>query len=99
LLLRARIGGVIGRSLWLTLVGLLLFSLAHPLQIWLVEEASFPAAALAVLHRLIVMPALILFAFSIARVARALSHALTMKPTLISSYHEQKDLSTQALHR
>jgi hypothetical protein len=73
LLLRARIGGAIGRSLWLALAGLLIFSLAHPLQIWLVEETTLPAPTLAVLHRLIVMPALILFVLSISRVARALN--------------------------
>lgn len=88
LLLRARIGGVIGRSLWLALVGLLLFSLAHPLQIWLVEESSLPATTLAVLHRLIVMPSLILFALSIARVARSLSYSLTVRPALVSAQSE-----------
>lgn len=92
LLLRARIGGVIGRSLWLALGGLLLFSLAHPLQIWLVEETILPPTTLAVLHRLIVMPALILFALSISRVARALSYKLSVEPTLASAEREEEDL-------
>jgi hypothetical protein len=90
LLLRARIGGVIGRSLWLALGGLLVFSLAHPLQIWLVEESTLPATTLAVLHRLIVMPALILFALSISRVARALSYGLIVAPAIASVQSEPK---------
>ena len=99
LLLRARIGGVIGRSLWLALVGLLLFTLAHPLQIWLVETSDLPATTLAVLHRLIVMPALILFALSIARVARSLSYTLTVEPALANAQSEREGVSAHASHR
>ncbi|HEU5370116.1 MAG TPA: hypothetical protein VFU69_16715 [Ktedonobacterales bacterium] len=75
LLMRARIGGVIGRSLWLTMLGLLIFSLAHPLQAWLYEVTGLSADTLAVLHRLIAGPAFILFAFSIARLARGLDRS------------------------
>lgn len=70
LFLRAHIGGVIGRSLWFAVLGLLLFSLAHPLQAWLYEVTGLSDDTLAVLHRLISGPAFILFAVSIARLAR-----------------------------
>ncbi len=84
LLLRARIGGVIGRSLWLAMVGLLLFSLAHPLQVWLAEETSIPSSNLGLLHRLIVIPSLLLFALSISSVARKLSISLYIESTQTS---------------
>lgn len=76
LLARARIGGVIGRSLWLAMLGLMLFSLAHPLQAWLYETTNLSVDTLAVLHRLIAGPAFILFALSISRLARGLGHDL-----------------------
>lgn len=75
LVLRAQIGGAVGRSLWLALLGLLLFSLAHPVQVWFYEATAYPPDLLGVVHRLIVMPALFLFASSITRVARSLSPA------------------------
>lgn len=78
LLMRARIGGLIGRSLWLAMLGLLLFSLAHPLQAWLYETTTLSADTLAVLHRLIAGPAFILFALSISQVAHGLGHNLKM---------------------
>lgn len=76
LLVRARLGGIFGRSLWLAMLGLLLFSLAHPLQIWLVAETHLSAGLLAILHRGIVIPALLLFALSITRLARQLNQTL-----------------------
>jgi hypothetical protein len=81
LLLRARIGGAIGYSLWLVLLGLLVFSLAHPLQAWLYLETNLPSSTLAVLHRLIVMPALLLFALSVTRLSRKLSTSLYIEST------------------
>ncbi len=76
LLIRARLRGAIGRSLWLAMLGLLLFSLAHPLEIWLIEGTRLSGDLIAVLHRVIVMPALILFAISITRLAHHLNQAL-----------------------
>jgi hypothetical protein len=72
-MLQARLGGAIGRSLWLASLGLLLFSLAHPVQVWFYEETVYPPDLLVVLHRLLVMPAFFLFAFSINGVARRLT--------------------------
>lgn len=76
LLLRTHIGGVIGRCLWLAMVGLVLFSLAHPLQVWLVNASGLPDTTLAIIHRLIVMPSLMLFALSLTSLARRLSASL-----------------------
>lgn len=78
LFLRARIGGVIGRSLWFAVLGLLLFSLAHPLQAWLYEVTGLSTDALAVLHRLISSPAFILFAVSIIRLARGFQRGVQL---------------------
>lgn len=72
-LLRARIGGVIGRSLWLAFVGLLFFGLAHPLQAWTLFANPSAPAENAILHRLIVVPAFLLFAFSLTTLARTVS--------------------------
>jgi hypothetical protein len=73
LVVRARLGGPIGRALWLALLGLLLFSLAHPLQAWLYQATDEAAPVFNILHRLIVMPAFLLFASSLATVARGLT--------------------------
>ena len=81
LLIRARLRGVIGRSLWLAMLGLLLFSLAHPLEIWLIEGTNLSGDLIAALHRVIVMPALILFAISITRLAHHLNRTLLPAPT------------------
>lgn len=70
LVIRAHLGGVIGRSLWQALLGLLLFSLAHPFQAWFYEETTYNVFQLAIMHRLVVIPAFLLFAFSITSVAR-----------------------------
>ena len=73
LVVRARLGGPIGRALWLALLGLLLFSLAHPFQAWLYQATDETTPVLNLLHRLIVMPAFLLFARSLATVARGLT--------------------------
>jgi hypothetical protein len=70
---RAQLGGAIGGALWLALAGLLTFSLAHPVQTWLAVAQLTPPALGPLLHRLVVIPAFLLFSASITR----LSHALT----------------------
>jgi hypothetical protein len=70
---RTQLGGAIGGSLRLALLGLLLFSLAHPVQAWLYEETTYAPDLLGVAHRLFVMPAFFLFAWSINGVVRSLS--------------------------
>ncbi|HEY7350185.1 MAG TPA: hypothetical protein VH599_17840 [Ktedonobacterales bacterium] len=77
LVVRARLGGPIGRSLWLSLLGLLLFGLAHPAQVWFYEETNYPADLLGIVHRLIVIPAFFLFAISITSAARSLNTSIT----------------------
>ena len=71
LVIRARLGGAVGHSLWLALLGLVIFSLAHPLQVWFYEETTIAPSLLGIVHRLIVIPAFFLFAFSITNVARS----------------------------
>ena len=98
LVLKARIGGIVGHSLWLTLLGMLLFSLAHPLQIWLVEESDLSGTTLSVLHRLIVIPALILFALSITRLTQRISQATIVEaaqPALPDRCHIDKEQAAQ----
>lgn len=82
LVVRARIGGVIGRALWMAMLGLLLFCLAHPLQLLLYDQADLPSGANDVLHRLIVIPALLFFALSITRLGRKLNASLQMAERL-----------------
>lgn len=72
LVTRARLGGTVGRSLWQAVLGLLLFSLAHPVQVWFYEETSYAPELLGIIHRLIVIPAFFFFAWSITGVARGL---------------------------
>jgi hypothetical protein len=70
---RARLGGALGGALYLALLGLLIFSLAHPMQTWVsvAHIVSGPVGPL--LHRLVVIPAFLLFNASIARLSRALT--------------------------
>jgi hypothetical protein len=75
LVVRARLGGPVGASLWFALLGLVIFSLAHPLQAWLYEQASGSAGVLAVLHRAVVIPAFCLFAISITNLGQRLSRS------------------------
>jgi hypothetical protein len=73
LLLRARIGGMIGRYLWVAMVALLIFSLAHPAEVWMYAHSGLSVSLLAILHRLLVMPALLLFAWSVTRLSHKLN--------------------------
>ncbi|HEY7122314.1 MAG TPA: hypothetical protein VH540_00040 [Ktedonobacterales bacterium] len=75
LVLRARLGGPIGSSLWFALLGLLIFSLAHPLQAWLYEQETYTPGTLGVLHRAVVIPAFCLFAISITNLGQKLSRS------------------------
>lgn len=70
LVLRARLGGSIGRSLWLAMLGLLIFGMAHPVQVWFYLNTTFAPGELSVLHRLVVIPAFVLFAASITRLGQ-----------------------------
>ncbi len=73
LVIRARLGGTVGRSLWQAMLGVIIFSMAHPVQAWFYEQATYSPDTLAILHRLIVIPAFCLFAVSMTSVARTLS--------------------------
>jgi hypothetical protein len=75
LLIRAGLGGPIGRSLWLAILGLLLFTLAHPIQVWFYEQTNYAPDLLGIIHRLIVIPALFLFAISITNAAHTLNQS------------------------
>ena len=70
LVIRARLGGSIGRSLWLAMLGLLIFGMAHPVQVWFYLNTTLAPGELAVLHRLVVIPAFLLFASSITRLGQ-----------------------------
>ncbi len=72
LLVRARIRGAVGSSLWLALLGVVIFSLAHPLQAWTVLQPGLSDYN-EVFHRLLVIPAFFLFALSLTHLARRLS--------------------------
>ena len=76
LALRARLGGTIGRSLWLAMLALFIFGMAHPVQVWFYLNTDFTPGTLAVLHRLVVIPAFILFAISIARLGQQVDRSL-----------------------
>jgi hypothetical protein len=73
---RTRLGGAIGRSLWLALLGLLLFSLAHPVQAWFYEQTNYAPDLLGIVHRLIVIPSFFLFAIGITNAAHALNQSI-----------------------
>ena len=69
---RARLGGSVGRALRWALLGLLVFSLVHPLQAWLLAiGALVPSPYFSLLHRVFVIPAFLLFSFSISTLSRA----------------------------
>ncbi|HLW02319.1 MAG TPA: hypothetical protein VKT82_26925 [Ktedonobacterales bacterium] len=76
LVVRARLGGAIGHSLWLAVFGLILFSLAHPVQAWFYEQTDYAPDLLGIVHRLIVIPAFFLFAISITYAANALHQSV-----------------------
>jgi hypothetical protein len=73
--LRARLGGAIGRSLWLAILGLLIFGMAHPVQVWFYLNTTYAPGTLSVLHRLVVIPAFFLFAISITRLGQKVDHS------------------------
>jgi hypothetical protein len=73
---RARLGGAVGSALYLALIGLLIFSLAHPAQTWLASLGIVSGPIVGLLHRLVVIPAFLLFSTSIARLSRALTPQL-----------------------
>ncbi len=72
---RARLGGPVGTSLWFALLGLFIFSLAHPLQAWLYEQTNYTPGTLGVLHRAVVIPAFCLFAISLTNLGQKLSRS------------------------
>lgn len=82
LVLRARLGGAIGRSLWLAMLGLLIFGMAHPVQTWFYLNTTYAPGTLAVLHRLVVIPAFFLFAISITRLGRQLDRSSRAQATV-----------------
>lgn len=88
LLVRARIRGAVGSSLWLALVGVIVFSLAHPLQAWTVLQPSVPSYG-PVLHRLLVMPAFFLFALSMTHLARRLSQNAAPRLGIVEETQQQ----------
>lgn len=75
LVLRARLGGAIGHSLWLAMLGLLIFGMAHPVQVWFYLNTTYAPGTLAVLHRLVVIPTFFLFAVSITRLGRQIDRS------------------------
>jgi hypothetical protein len=73
---RARLGGAIGGALYLALTGLVIFSLAHPVQTWFSVMQIVSGPIVPLLHRLAVIPAFLLFSASITRLSRALAPQL-----------------------
>jgi hypothetical protein len=70
--LRARLGGSVGRALHWAMLGLLVFSLVHPLQAWLFTiQVLGPSPYSSLLHRVFVIPAFLLFSISISALTRA----------------------------
>jgi uncharacterized membrane protein YidH (DUF202 family) len=80
---RARLGGAVGGALYLALIGLLIFSLAHPTQTWLAVAQIVSGPIGPLLHRLVVIPAFLLFSASIARLSRALTPKMA-QPAIVS---------------
>lgn len=78
--LRARLAGALGSALWIGLVALLIFSLDHPLQLWLSSARIVAPALSPVLHRVVVIPAFLLFSVSIARLSRTLAPQFQQRP-------------------
>jgi hypothetical protein len=70
---RAHLGGAVGGALYMALLGLLIFSLAHPLQTAFVQFDVVSGPIVPLVHRLGVIPAFLLFSASIARLSRALA--------------------------
>jgi hypothetical protein len=70
---RAHLGGAVGGALYLALVGLLIFSLAHPVQTWLSLSQVISGPVVPLLHRIAVIPAFLLFSAAIGRLSHALA--------------------------
>ncbi|HEY7357155.1 MAG TPA: hypothetical protein VH590_11835 [Ktedonobacterales bacterium] len=82
LVLRARLGGAVGRSLWLAMLGLLIFGMAHPVQVWFYLNSNLTPGELGALHRLVVIPAFFLFAISITRLGQQLDRSNRSQATV-----------------
>jgi hypothetical protein len=78
---RAHLGGAMGGALYLALLGLLIFSLGHPVQTWLIASQIISGPIIPLLHRLGVIPAFLLFSASIARLSRALAPQMAQRAT------------------
>jgi hypothetical protein len=91
--LRARLGGSVGRALRWALFGLLVFSLVHPIEAWLISiQALAPLPYASLLHRVFVIPAFLLFSIGIS----ALSRAWAPKEPLLPS-GKTSEISRQAM--
>ncbi len=69
----------------MALVGLLIFSLAHPVQTWVSVAQILPEGLGPLLHRLVVIPAFILFSASIARLSRAMTPRMEPQESELAS--------------
>lgn len=78
--LRARLAGALGSALWIGLLALLIFSLDHPFQMWLSSARIVAPALSPVVHRIVVIPAFLLFSASIARLSRTLAPQFQQRP-------------------
>jgi|SRR5579859_2551568 len=78
--LRARLGGALGSALWMALIGLLIFTLDHLFQMWLSGAHIVSPALSPIIHRIVVIPAFLLFSASIDRLSRALIPQLRQRP-------------------
>ena len=76
---RAHLGGAVGGALYLALLGLLIFSLAHPAQTIIIQTDVVSGPIVPLLHRLAVIPAFLLFSASIARLSHALAPQMAQR--------------------
>ena len=77
-------GLILLSGICLALVGLLIFSVAHPLQVWFYEETTIAPSLLGIVHRLFVIPAFFLFAFSLTNVARSVKFSPAVEIHLVA---------------
>ena len=78
--LRARLAGMLGSAIWIGLLALLIFCLDHPFQMWLYISGIVDPAFSAVIHRIVVIPAFLLFSMSISRLSRTLAPLELRRP-------------------